>query len=122
MITANPLLEQFEKELDEHPDDWNLRLIAADAYLDAGDELRSAFLRWSAEVRIHPYCDGEPKNEYWWFDQDSSRGHISSLPHPLRYVDVGNFWIDRGKEWYDRGSRLGAETDLAIYLRDQGVI
>lgn len=122
------LLDQFERELDERPDDWDLRRIAADAYEDAGEELRSAFLRWSAENRKYPWRRSSA--EFWWWAVSS--GHYPEehqLPGGHELSDLADFWRARS-DWevpksaasYPCQSRLLAEWALAVYLRHHGVI
>lgn len=124
MTVTAELLDQFERELDERPDDWDLRRIAADAYLDAGDELRSAFLRWSAENRKCPKFHSHGYAWYWWGCNHVLYPTTSHLPDGLHPNDLHDFAVDMGSTLggYDSNSRLGAEKDLATYLRHHGVI
>ncbi len=58
------VLSEMEKHLDSHPDDWNVRLILADALEDAGEDKRAEFQRVLVKRKKHPTY-GQSLDDVW---------------------------------------------------------
>lgn len=122
-------VERLEAALGTKPTDWVLRRILADAYEDAGDELRSAYLRWSAENEKCPEDKVAARSGlwYWWdggFFEVGSGREFSNLPDGMSLNELCAFW--RGKPGNDNhypcSTMLRAEYALAAYLRHCKII
>lgn len=63
-------IARLEASLEADPYDWDLRLILADAYEEAGDSGRGRYLRWSSALKKCPVKPKEWRNrmdDICWF-------------------------------------------------------
>lgn len=60
----------FESHLEQHPDDWSIRLVYADWLDELGDEIRANGQRWQVEHKCQPFIHG---GSAAWFDGYSFR-------------------------------------------------
>lgn len=66
----------------ESPQDWHLRLVAADWYEEHGDQDRADCLRWMARYRKCAVGSNDNEPSFAWYDQarHSWPGWSSELP------------------------------------------
>ena len=62
-----PARHDFERQLDDNPSDWVLRLIYADWLEEQGDNFAEA-QRWMAENKKCPEYRGAAAGEWAWWD------------------------------------------------------
>jgi uncharacterized protein (TIGR02996 family) len=61
----------FEKALDENPDDWNMRLMYSDWLKEQGQDDRATFLRLMANQKKRPNCTlHDTHNTPWGWSHD----------------------------------------------------
>ena len=128
MSTTLIAIQGMEMALHERPEDWTLRLILAEAYEDAGNELRASYLRWSAVNHKRPEKHVVNKTStrwYWW--TDVYRGdYLCAIGEAFErmwhyykkcHVPVSDYTIP-----YPNATLLESETSLATYLQHIGVL
>ncbi len=81
-------ISQMERGLDVKPYDWELRVILADAYEEAGRDELARFLRFTAKVHKCPLTAGMMTEDWgygWrWYREGTDRDPA--------YPIVGGYW------------------------------
>lgn len=129
----------FHNHLDQHPDDWDHRLVFGDWLEEQGRLPEAEAQRWMSQNRKHPrqYLDlsNEPAGESWgWESEWAARSLHNSTPHgnarrgrrpfqPDHYhlpddVADHHFWPASDEDW-TYPSRQMAETALTRTLQRQ---
>jgi hypothetical protein len=112
--TTTDDIEALERALDADPADWDARMVAADAYEEAGDADMAFAMRWMAKNERHPVT----RIGFGWYGWTSPAfKDCSELPKELLMaliagVDDSN-WRHKSRCY---GSRRDAERALADAL------
>ncbi len=92
--------DEFQRQLDDHPDDWHTRLVFAD-WLDDRDDPRAAGYRAIARRKRCPTGTLLGGQLVWWWRRvtlaDRATG-VSTLPRgvaPMESHYVPSDWFDR---------------------------
>lgn len=84
--------EDFQKQLDDHPDDWQTRLVFAD-WLEEHSDPRAEGYRALGILRVRP-VDGnayDDSGEFWW----------SNMPYDARWrpFALPGHWFNKTVQW-----------------------
>jgi len=101
-------VERLQALLDDRPEDWDTRLVLADALEEAGSPLAAGY-RWLARARKRPRYSVATRTWDWWpekgyeFDDPESNVPEPVLKHLTRTAD----------HWVEYPSRREAEDQAA---------
>ncbi len=121
--------DDFEKLLDETPDDWDLRLVYSDWLEEHGDELLACAQRWLVRHKKHPKSL-LPEHK-WREDKVLTTGFVSdvyqrsygkfgyyfrtAVPYPIFATLLG--CATQHGDWKGYPDRRKAELALSLALR-----
>lgn len=118
--------EQFERALDEKPDDWELRLVYADFLDDNDDPAFAACQRWMSGNKAIPsrfkrYKKIKKKEWAWWSEDSHMTGKEIDIIPDLVWVSLEEFhYQGYAVKTYD--SKIKAERALCAALIKEGII
>lgn len=123
ILTQDSLPEMllvFYQEMEQSPDDFSIRKIAADWCADNGLYDWERYLRWSVAKKKRPhYCD-QTNSWDWWLWERRSVDRKSDLPMRLfELLQCKSDWVD-ANSWHESESMLFADSDLKQALEKRG--
>lgn len=119
----DPAMAEFERKLDNKPDDWDLRLAYAELLESLGHFILAGGQRWQARNQKKPsdgkdHCDG---GTFSWYSKDLPyRGTSANIPDSaLEYMKAHPICSSR---YFGGRTRRQAEVGLAVALACIGVL
>jgi uncharacterized protein (TIGR02996 family) len=108
--------DDFHRNLDEHPDDWDTRLVFADWLQERDDPRASGYRAIVAQRRLPLHMKGHNGDAWWWHRNSSMfHNHIPDDWFRLLPPEPGNdlFWPLHTSAPTSHRSRRECEDALA---------